>query len=170
MRCSVADDECVDGRLRAGMCEKHYRRQRATGSTASPLIDPFTHYTVSESGCWLWAGGMWPNGYGKTGRTIHGSRLAHRVFYTEIVGPIPDGLDLDHMCRVRPCCNPAHLEPVSRAMNLDRGHEARTRCENGLHDITQPGSTLPGTRQCVECLRTRRRAASIRYRNRTKDR
>lgn len=166
MRCSVGDAECIPGRLRLGMCERHYRRVKSRGSTDSPRIDNLRHYHVAVDGCWRWQGALWPNGYGKTSRAVHGTQLAHRALYIEHRGPIPEGKDLDHLCRVRCCVNPTHLEPVSRSTNLTRGHEARTMCENDLHDITTDGSTLPGTRQCVECWRIRYRSAKIRYRQR----
>jgi hypothetical protein len=166
MQCSVNDTECVPGRLRRGMCERHYQRMRRRGSTGNPRIDNLHHFTVDESGCWLWDGAIWPNGYGKTSTLIHDTRLAHRVLYIEHRGPVPDGLDLDHLCRVRHCVNPAHLEPVSRSVNLTRGYVARGTCRNGLHDLTVEGSTRPGTRRCLACWRATYRAAGARYRQR----
>lgn len=164
MRCSVADDECTAGRLRVGMCERHYRRHLAHGTTASPRVDNLRHYRADpKSGCWLWQGAFWRNGYGKPSKAIHGTRLAHRMMYAEHVGPIPDGMDLDHLCRNRACCNPAHLEAVSRSINLTRGLDARTTCRSGRHDLRQPGALRPGTQQCVECWRLRYRAAGKRY-------
>jgi hypothetical protein len=164
MRCIVNDQECTETRLRLGMCEKHYRRFLKYGSIESTRIDTFNHYDVSSNGCWIWRGAIYSNGYGKTSVKIHGTRLAHRVFYIKYVGPIPDGLDLDHSCRNRRCVNPTHLEPVSRSINLNRGHKARTYCENGLHDITLPDAVKPGTNQCIECWRIRYRKASVKYR------
>lgn len=176
MRCSVGDDECIPSRLRLGLCEKHYRRQRAHGTTASPWIDNLSHYSVSSDGCWIWGGVRWPNGYGKTSVPVHGTRLAHRAFYMEHVGPIPDGLDVDHACHNadpactrgpgcphRACVNPAHLMPASRSANLTNAINSRTTCQRGLHDLTKPGATMPGTKQCVECWRIRYRAAGRRY-------
>ena len=77
--------------------------------------------------CWEWLGAKLVKGYGHFflgGTRQEGNRrwvLAHRFAYEELVGPIPDGLDLDHLCRNVGCCNPAHLEPVSRSVNLLRG-------------------------------------------------
>lgn len=166
--CEVNDAECTSSRLRLGMCERHYRRFKASGSTANPRIDNLRRYLVDEAGCWIWQGALWSNGYGKPSVEIHGTRLAHRAFYLEHVGPVPDGLDLDHLCRVRSCVNPEHLEPVTRSVNLTRGVAARTQtlCLAGLHDITAPGAVRAGTRQCVECWRRRYRAAGERYRAR----
>jgi len=76
---------------------------------------------IPESGCWLWVGAVHRNGYG----SVHLSKprrnaVAHRAVYELLVGPIPQNLDLDHLCRVRCCVNPAHLEPVTRKENLER--------------------------------------------------
>jgi hypothetical protein len=75
--------------------------------------------------CWLWVGAIGTGGYGNfyissVGRRIRSVR-AHRWAYEHLVGSIPDGLDLDHLCRNRACVNPAHLEPVTRRVNLRRG-------------------------------------------------
>lgn len=72
-----------------------------------------------ETGCWEWQRYVRPDGYGKT--RLHGEQLAHRAYYREYVGPIPEGLSLDHLCRVRHCVNPEHLEPVPHAVNVRRG-------------------------------------------------
>ncbi len=70
--------------------------------------------------CWVWVARLNRNGYG---RLHHGGceRMAHRLSYEVHVGPIPDGLLLDHLCRVRCCVNPAHLEPVTHRENTLRG-------------------------------------------------
>lgn len=158
--CAVDTIECVSSRLRRGMCETHYRRLMQTGTTDAPIrIDNLTHFTVTSSGCWQWVGGMWPNGYGKTSTPVNGTRLAHRAFYIEHVAPIDDGLDLDHLCRNRACCNPAHLEPVTRSVNIQRGVDARLRgrCNQG-HEQTggnvwvEPST---GSRYCKPCKRAR---------------
>ena len=75
---------------------------------------------VTESGCWLWLGELNRNGYGRL--SVGGRRaMAHRLAYELLVGPIAPGLVLDHLCRVRCCCNPAHLEPVTVRENTHRG-------------------------------------------------
>jgi len=80
------------------------------------VVDP-------ETGCWRWPG--WNNGlgYGKIqvgGRKGRGLYV-HRIAYELFVGPIPEGMDLDHLCRVRDCARPDHLEPVTRSENIRRG-------------------------------------------------
>lgn len=76
-------------------------------------------YTVSDSGCWVWPR-TGKNGYGilRVGRTI---KSAHREFYIRAKGPIPAGMVLDHLCRVRACVNPDHLEAVTQRTNALRG-------------------------------------------------
>lgn len=69
-------------------------------------------YTPTTSGCWLWKGHLNNNGYGRF-YTEPGSCYAHRWAYTRWVGPIPEGFQIDHLCRVRHCVNPSHLEAVT---------------------------------------------------------
>lgn len=105
------------------------------------------------SGCWLWTGNISPNGYGR-----YGSRYAHRLVFEALVGPIAEGLDLDHLCRVRGCVNPAHLEPVSRSENLRRGdmdrQAAKTHCRAG-HPYSGDNLYVSprGSRGCRACMR-----------------
>jgi len=76
--------------------------------------------------CWRWTGAISDTGYGDFFLSISvGTVRAHRWAYEERRGPIPRGMDLDHLCRVRHCVNPDHLEPVTRAENLRRGRVAR---------------------------------------------
>lgn len=78
------------------------------------------------SGCWLWSAYLSAGdrhtggGYGKfwDGKRVG---MAHRVSYEHFVGPVPEGLVLDHLCEVRACVNPRHLQPVSRLVNMHRG-------------------------------------------------
>lgn len=88
-----------------------------------------------STGCWLWQACIQRDGYGQfaVGRR---RVLSHRLAYTTLVGPISAGLEIDHLCRVRECCNPTHLEPVTRQVNVDRGnsglHNAvKTHCPKG---------------------------------------
>lgn len=72
-----------------------------------------------NTGCWLWSGAILRSGYGSI--TIDNrTRMAHRHVYEMVVGKIPSGLCIDHLCRVRSCVNPDHLEPVTTAENLRR--------------------------------------------------
>lgn len=80
-------------------------------------------YRVDESSqCWVWLGSISDSGYGTIGRGPGGKNVkAHRWVYENIIGKIPDGLQLDHLCRNRSCVNPAHLEPVTHTENIRRG-------------------------------------------------
>lgn len=81
---------------------------------------------VDLDGCWIFGGAL-RNGYGVLGRggRLDGLVYAHRVAYEHFTGPIPDGLHIDHLCRVRACCNPQHLEAVTQAENNRRAGLAR---------------------------------------------
>ncbi len=68
-------------------------------------------------GCWLWTAGLDRHGYGQVSHDDK-MRRAHRVVYEALVGPIPEGLEIHHHCRVRSCVNPSHLEPVTHAQNM----------------------------------------------------
>jgi hypothetical protein len=111
--------------------------------------------------CWHWIGFRNPQGYG--GIRIDGKhRGAHRVVYEMLVGPIPTGLELDHLCRVRHCVNPDHLEPVSHRENMRRswaptGRQVRqTHCKWG-HALTPENlvrhGVKRGKRMCLTCSR-----------------
>lgn len=108
---------------------------------------------VTECGCWFWLGSLNANGYGRfaaNGKNRH----AHRFSYETLVGPIPHGLHLDHLCRVPCCVNPEHLEPVTNAENVLRGWKARgkyTHCKHG-HLIDGITNWRIGT-TCRACLR-----------------
>jgi hypothetical protein len=79
-----------------------------------------------NTGCWLWADkGDNGRGYGRV-RRYNRHHQAHRLFYELLVGPIPDGHELDHKCRVTFCVNPDHLEPVPHKINVRRGAAGAT--------------------------------------------
>jgi hypothetical protein len=115
-----------------------------------------------ETGCWEWTACRNSTGYGVIGVDSHRNRKAHRVSYELMVGPIPAGLQLDHLCRVRHCINPAHLEPVTSRENTMRSpisiaaiNAAKTYCSSGRHEYT-PENTINrkgGKRSCRECNR-----------------
>lgn len=117
------------------------------------------------NGCWIWTGAKNDAGYGLT-RYGNGAKYVHRVVYEAMVGPIPDDHQLDHLCRVRLCCQPEHLEPVTGGENTRRAAPAqRTECVHG-HPYTpeNTGRSKQGTRYCRRChsLRTTARKAASR--------
>lgn len=119
---------------------------------------------VDVGDCWLWTASGNGRGYGKF--HVDGTlRYAHRWVYEQLVGPVPAGLELDHLCRVPACVNPDHLEPVTHAENMRRGAPTgrrKTHCPQGhpyagAHLYVTPD----GRRDCRTCRRacdTRRRA------------
>ena len=127
------DANCLaDGcelRARAiGYCQTHYLRVRNTGTWMKPTLHDiiWTKFVVDpETQCWQWTGCVGSLGYGS-----YNTKLAHRLMYEDVVGPIPEALVLDHLCRNRSCVNPAHLEPVTLSENVKRG--AKSRRENRL--------------------------------------
>lgn len=118
------------------------------------------------SECWIYAGQFNSYGYGVVNIGFD-KFMAHRAVYETEVGEIPEGLDLDHLCRVRACVNPEHLEPVTRRENLLRGetiaakHAAKTHCAQG-HELSGPNlrttPNRPNTRICRTCDNKRRLA------------
>jgi len=113
--------------------------------------------------CWVWTGARMTGDYGK----VHwqGSLIGvHRVMWELLVGPIPAGLDIDHMCRNHPCCNPEHLVPATTKVN--RGWKGdRTRCPHGhLFDETNT-YWWRGHRLCRTCRRIQQRAFKARRRH-----
>lgn len=114
--------------------------------------------------CIEWTGYTNKTGYG----TSHG-KLVHRVAYEKEVGPIPDGMELDHLCFNRVCINTSHLEPVTHQENMKRSVENQTHCKNGhefnsdnTHIVTKPSGYK--FRQCRAC----NRVAAAKYREKRK--
>lgn len=113
------------------------------------------------SGCWLWEGSAVPRGYG-TMTVAQTPRRVHVFVYEALVGPVPEGLELDHLCNTPACCNPAHLEPVTHAENVRRAAARRTHCpkghawtpENTYRRVHRNGAV---SRNCRACNREKHR-------------
>lgn len=125
-----------------------------------------------ETGCWNWTGSVVRTGYGQIKVRKGLVQRTHRVMYEALVGPIPEGLDLDHLCRNRRCMNPEHLEPVTERENALRGqgpaarNAMKTHCPRGHPYSGGNLYIIPSTggRMCRTCSkegeRRRRIAAS----------
>jgi len=115
---------------------------------------PTPDYAPSLGPCWLWTGSLNRLGYGN-GRYDGRTMSAHRAAYTLLVGPIPKGMQLDHLCRVRRCVNPAHLEPVTQSTNMLRARSLITHCPQG-HPYDEVNTYWHrGRRNCRACRNVR---------------
>lgn len=120
---------------------------------------------VDDNGCWVFTGALTGHGYGhvRVGRRGEGMKSTHRAMYEHHVGPIPEGLELDHLCRNRACCNPAHLEPVTTGENIRRGNTGKkerdkTHCPAGhAYAGANLFVTKAGHRVCRACRNRRSR-------------
>jgi hypothetical protein len=115
-----------------------------------------------DSPCWIWPGAK-SRGYGV--KSVKGkSRVVHRIIYERLYGPVPEGMQLDHLCRNRACCNPFHLEIVTCQENLRRGpttlaakQTAITHCPRGHPYDEENTYVYKGMRHCRECNREHNR-------------
>jgi hypothetical protein len=139
VQCAVEGCDTGTRLASKGLCRTHYSRLLTKGTTDPPIRETtherFWRQVAKTDECWIWTGAL-RNGYGAfwvEGRTIG----AHRWAYEHTVGPIPDGLTLDHTCHKRgctpgkscphrACVNPSHLEPVTTGENTRRGAQLRS--------------------------------------------
>lgn len=126
--------------------------------------------TLAPDGCLLWTGAQISTGYGSVSiRSQHS--LAHRLVYQAFVGPIPEGLELDHLCRTKLCVNPAHLEPVTHAENSRRAAALITHCPQGhAYDEENTRRESSGHRRCRTCRKEKDRTYYLRNREQIKAR
>lgn len=93
-----------------------------------PRLPIERHVIDQQTGCWVWQGAT-ATGYGMVFSMNRGREQAHRLYYQRYKGPIPEGMELDHLCRNHACVNPDHLEPVTRTENVRRGSVAKLTIE-----------------------------------------
>jgi hypothetical protein len=166
---------CGSTLLARGWCSKHYQRWRAHGDPLSHLRPdlkmttserfwgkvnrdgPISAYAPHLGSCWLWTNALNREGYGAF--TISGKKVgAHIIAFEWLIGAVPEGLELDHLCRVRSCVNPAHLEAVTHKENTLRGQSLqaenarKTHCKRG-HPFNETNTRVEpdGRRVCRTC-------------------
>lgn len=170
-------DPCERPVAARGMCLMHYQRwskygdpgeaeARAQGQSVGHFEPSFVdkvwaRVQVQEGRCWIWTGPKDRKGYGSIS---HKGRIigAHRATWELCVGPIPEGHQIDHLCRNTSCVNPEHLEPVTRSENVLRGNKTGPRagpqCPHG-HEMTEDNTSYDfsiaprGIRRCRTCRR-----------------
>lgn len=179
---TCAIDRCPQNTKARGWCGKHYHRWLRHGDPQAgraydnmPFAEKLEVYTERSGDCILWTGGLNNKGYGVTGN-LGRSAYVHRLSYEHFVGPIPEGMEIDHLCRVPRCLNPDHLEAVTHSTNVARGlspiqlrerHSSRTECSEG-HPYDEANTyhppATPDVRVCRECKRQRWREWDARRR------
>lgn len=176
--CSI--DGCDGKRYCRGWCTKHYARWRMRDGDLTdptwPTIEPAERFWArvqqdDDTGCWEWTGELhYSNGLGYGDLKVNKRMVkAHRFAWELLVGPIPDGLTIDHLCRNTSCVNPGHLEPVTLRVNVLRGegpmaiNARKTHCPQGHEYTPENTAVYRHSRSCRACHRARSR---VRYQRR----
>jgi hypothetical protein len=166
---------CEKPKRTKGMCNACYEYMRIHGTVDRPRTrqgvkpevriwkfvnkdGPVSRARPDLGPCWLWtgsAGGVGGKGYGLFHWSPVKSTVAHRAVWLLTVGEIPTGMQLDHLCRVLRCVNPAHLEVVTNLENMARMAAAREKCRNGHEWTPDSFDYVGGNRLCRECKTAR---------------
>jgi hypothetical protein len=115
----------------------HWGRWRRNGTTDTIIPTPLERFwskVNKTETCWLWTGSLTSVGYGNF--KGDGITYAHRFAYTTFVGPIPEGMFVDHKCHVRHCVNPAHLQVVTPGQNNENRRGAASNSKSGIRGVT----------------------------------
>jgi hypothetical protein len=134
---------CTNKHLAKGMCRAHYLRMYKNGSLdvqvlrGVPAMERLlSKCRITKQGCWEYCGRLTVKGYAHVRSGDGGMRFAHRIAYAQKYGPVPEGMELDHVCRNRACFNPEHLQVVTHSENMrraapyrPRSNEIMLRCE-----------------------------------------
>ncbi len=146
---------------RSRVCSQRCQRVLSGTTRKRSVSDRFDTQYVPEpnTGCWLWTGSLDAKGYGHIHIMVRGAALAHRVSWERHRGPIPDGMVIDHLCRVRSCVNPDHLRVVTPRVNvlenslsLPAMQVRRNACKYGHpYEGANVAFTKHGARRCKVC-------------------
>lgn len=133
-----------------------------SGLQNEPIEERFFRKVDADGICWVWLASLDDHGYGRFCRGARGlgESKAHRWSYEFLVGPIPEGMTVDHLCRNRKCVNPDHMEIVTQGTNVLRGYTLagmnarKTHCKNG-HEFTPENTRIRrhGWRECRQCIK-----------------
>lgn len=171
--CSV--EGCENAMRSNGLCPKHRHSLKRHGdplaAESGPLRDNIWRRVDASGDCWQWTGDKNTNKYGLSYGIVRTSKtermVAHKFIYLQLVGEMPEGLQLDHLCRNTLCVNPDHLEPVTALINVRRCpwnaadmNRVKTHCKRGHEYSPENTRVRDGSRQCVQCHRL---AARRRY-------
>lgn len=173
-------DTCIDcgGEVwRGPFCRRCYskmamRRWRTGTETLKPrpsTEERFLAMTAQSDGHWLWSGSTDEKGYGRFSESAGAHPYAHRWSYAHFVGEIPDGAQIDHICRVRNCVRPEHLRLATPQENSQYRASQITHCPQGHPYDAANTRWYKGHRRCLECGRTRSNAYQRRLFDRPDD-
>jgi hypothetical protein len=156
-------DGCENNYWAKGLCNKHYKRVKKHGdpflkhfNNKDAFIERFWEKVKKTDSCWLWEGYIAPTGYGQFSGKWFSSLFAHRIAYEITNGPIPEKLQIDHLCHNRSCVRPDHLQIITSKHHNARHASFRTHCPHGHeYDLLNTRYDKNGWRECRICDKIR---------------